>query len=184
MIKSIMKAVKRANMVVDEAKIQEIVDRIGEEEANKNSTHGMPHWKVLRELRMEEIDKVVGEAEVVSKYLLWGPSAHGTISPATTGGVFYVRVVLTRTKIYTFAYDQQFRNVAKHIENLQDIVKVKQAQAGRFGIIPYDSLVIKFRNRDSVIMISKGEFSRKDFASLLNDLKDLGVDAVEKNLFE
>lgn len=184
MEKSIVKAVNKANIVVNEEQIQRIIDRIGVEAANENSSHGAPHWKILRELRLEEIDSIIGNAEVHSKYLLWGPASHGTISPITTGGAFYVRIVLTKDKIYSFSFDQLFRKVANYEKPLSEIDKVRQGKAGAGFVLPYDTVQIRFKDRNNITVIAKGEYSRTDLRDLVNDFKDLGLDFIEYNKFD
>lgn len=183
MNKKVLKTVKNANIVATEAEIQEIVNRLGEENVESISPHGLKHWKVVRELRFKEVDEMVKDEEIVSKYFCYGVAGYTAVSVANTGGIFYVRVILTKNKIYAVGYDQLFRIVSKSVESLSNISRVKQAKQGAMLVIPYDSLMVKFKNGENVTVVGKGELGKKDLASIVNDLKALGAD-IEENKFE
>ena len=183
--KSLTKAINFANITCNESEVEEIISTMSEEDINHTGKMGIKHWKVLRKIVINNMEKDLNldEAQVVNRYFIWGPCAYGNINTLSSGGVFYYRIIITKTHFIAYGYDQCFRLIEKHNKEIQNLESIKQGKAGSMGFIPRDGAIFKFLDGTKVIILATDKFARHDAGLIIKDLSTLNPGLTQVNIF-
>lgn len=175
MDKELKKLVAQLNWKVTEYEINNIVNKLGENV--EKSKYGVKYYRVLMELVCNKVDEELNleESEVQYKGLVLGGLAFTSATIWTSGGAVYYRIIVTKTKIYSYSFDYFFKLVGKFEYDITEVKEVKIAEAGQDGIIPYEGYQIVFNDGKLVILYSINKFSIKDLEGLKNALVLGGV---------
>lgn len=175
MNKELNKLVSQLSWEVTEDEVEEIVNKIGEDV--EKSKYGVRYYKVLMNIVCKKVDEELNleESEVEYRGIVLGGVAFTSAVVWTSGGAVYYRIIVTKTKIYSYSFDYFFKLVGKFEYDLSEVKEVKIAEEGQDGIIPYEGYQILFNDKRLVILYSINKFSIKDLHKLKDDLVLGGV---------
>lgn len=183
MKKSIIKQVKKANIVFNEVEIQEILNGMTEEEVNDKGKLGIAHYKVLVRITKRKMyeELALSKEDIISDYFIWGPMAFSNINSMTAGGVMFYRIIITKNILYAFGYDDWFRTIERHKKEINQVDKINQGRVG--GFIPRDGIIIKFMDRTKIILLGITNDTKVTLYNIIEDLRTLKPDIVNENIF-
>lgn len=175
MNKELSKLVLGLNWKVSEEEVNNIVNELGEDV--EKSKYGVRYYQVLKNIVCKKVDEELNlnESEIICKIIALGGVAFTNATLMTSGGAVYYRVVVTKSKIYSYSFDYFFKLVSKLEYNLSEIKEIKIAEAGQDGIIPYDGYQIGFNDGKFIILYSINKFAVKDLDILKDKLIEQGV---------
>ncbi|MBU3108582.1 hypothetical protein [Clostridium gasigenes] len=175
MNEELKKLVAQLNWKVTEDEVNNIVNKLGENV--EKSKYGVKYYRVLMELVCNKVDEELNleESEVEYKGLVLGGLAFTSAVIWTAGGAVYYRIIVTKTKIYSYSFDNFFKLVGKFEYDLSEVKEIKIAESGQDGIIPYEGYQIVFNDGKIVILYSINKFSIKDLENLKDALVLGGV---------
>lgn len=168
MNKELSKLVSQLNWKVDESDVDIIVNELGDDA--EKMKYGVKYYKVLTNIVCKKVDEELGlnEDEILCKSMVLGGAAFTNPTIAFSGSPVYYRIVVSKTKIYGYAFDYFFKLVDKFAYDLSEIKVIKLAKTGQDNLIPYDGYQIAFNDGKIIILYSMSKFAIKD----LDDLKD------------
>lgn len=185
MQKSIIKAVKNANIAFNEEEVNEILKDMTEEQINYTGRLGIYHSIVLIRLTRKKMyeELALEKTSVISDNLLWGPMGITSINRYSAGGVFYYRVIIDKEKVYIYGFTQEFRAISKHTKSIDELSSIWQGHTGDYGLVICDSISLKFSDGTKVVLIGRDRDTKESLYEIVEDLKTLRPDIVNRNIF-